>query len=288
MNADADGPAGLGAVVDLDAWDAAAAMRRAAYGDAEPFPHTVIDDALRADAFAAAANAFPTPGGPEWTRYFHINERKYGNGRPETWAAPLQDLLAALCTPAWLRRLEALTGISGLVADPDLDGAGLHVTPPGGHLNVHADFTAHHGHPDWQRRVNVLIYFNDRWRPGDGGALELWSPDVARCVRSIDPIGNRMVIFSTSACSYHGHPTPLGPTAPARRSLALYYFTEGSAAPARSTAYRPLPGAGLRGWAIRADNVALRAYDRFKRKAGLSDEAMSRVLGWPGRVRRPR
>ena len=42
------------------------------------------------------------------------------------------------------------------------------------------------------------------------------------------PLFNRCVIFSTTAFSFHGHPEPVNcPAGQTRKSLALYYFTNG-------------------------------------------------------------
>jgi hypothetical protein len=46
--------------------------------------------------------------------------------------------------------------------------------------------------------------------------------------KKILPLFNRMAIFSTTSTSYHGHPDPLTcPPDRTRKSLALYYYTNG-------------------------------------------------------------
>lgn len=277
-------------VIDLDALPDPTAVR-AAYLAAEPFPHAVIDGLLRPDAYRAAAASFPGVDGPHWTNYVHVNERKFGNPHPETWGAPLRDVADALMSPPFVRFLEELTGIDALLADPDFDGGGLHRSVDGGFLNVHADFTAHHSRPRWRRRVNVLLYFNEDWSPAYRGDLELWDSSMRQRVATVAPIANRMVVFSTDERSFHGHPEPLRlPPGAARRSLALYYFTEEQAVQPRSTAYRSRPGDGVRRPLIWADAQILRAYDRTKRRLGLSDDVASRLLGrvTPRRPRRIR
>ena len=37
------------------------------------------------------------------------------------------------------------------------------ISPYGGFLNIHADFTVHPLKPAWRRRVNILLYFNEKW-----------------------------------------------------------------------------------------------------------------------------
>ena len=67
------------------------------------------------------------------------------------------------------------------------------------------------------------------------------------CVRRISPIFNRMVLFATTDLAYHGHPEPLQcPPGVSRRSLALYYYTNGrpelERSPAHSSLYQRRPG----------------------------------------------
>jgi hypothetical protein len=72
----------------------------------------------------------------------------------------------------------------------------------------------------------------------------------------------------------------------ARRSMALYYFTQDEHAVRRSTNYRARPEDGLKRVAIAADRTALDVYDRLKRRLGLSDEKVQGVLERVNRLRR--
>ena len=94
---------------------------------------------------------------------------------------------------------------------------------------------------------------------------------------SVTPKGNRMLVFTTSDLSYHGHPDGLDcPEDVARRSMALYYFTEEKEQPVRrSTHYRARPEDGSRKYLIAAD-----------RKVGISTTGSSAACGSPTRRRR--
>jgi hypothetical protein len=268
------------ASLDLAALERGVSRLREQYKAASPFPHIVLDDFLDLDVMRDATSEFPSVDGEAWTNYLHVNERKYGNTHPETWGPTLQQVAAELTSARFVRFLSDLTGIAGLLADPTMDGGGLHQTFRDGYLNVHADFTSHHTHRNWRRRVNLLLYCNDDWHPDYGGELELWSTDMKRRVHSISPIGNRVVIFNTDVDSFHGVPEPLTcPPGVARQSMALYYFTEEAAPPvSRSTNYRARPGDGAKGALIYLDKKALRVYDLVKRRLGLSDEVASALL----------
>lgn len=134
---------------------------------------------------------------------------------------------AALRSAPFVRFLELLTGITGLIPDPAFFGSGVHLTAPGGILAVHADFNSLDvGRTRLRRRVNVFLYVNDDWPDEYGGHLELWDRNMSACRQRIHPSLGRLVVFSTTDFSYHGHLSALAaPHDRLRRSLALYYYT---------------------------------------------------------------
>jgi Rps23 Pro-64 3,4-dihydroxylase Tpa1-like proline 4-hydroxylase len=135
--------------------------------------------------------------------------------------------LQELNSAEFLKFLESLTGIEGLIGDPYYEGGGIHETKKGGFLKVHTDFN-YHKKLKLDRRINLLLYLNSDWKEEYGGHLELWDTDMSSCRRKLLPVINRMVIFSTTDFSYHGHPEPLScPDNRSRRSLAFYYYTNG-------------------------------------------------------------
>ncbi|MDX2176183.1 MAG: 2OG-Fe(II) oxygenase [Candidatus Sumerlaeia bacterium] len=245
-----------------------------------PFPHLVLDDFLLPEAAAALEAAFAGARG-EWITWHHVNERKRGfndvQGLPDDARAVVDELQS----PSFVGALERLTGVSALLADPDLDGAGLHETPPGGHLNVHTDFLSHTRRRCWSRQLNLLLFLNRDWPEEYGGALELWSPDVQRCVRRIAPLFNRCVVFRTTGQSFHGVPEGVHcPAGRTRKSLALYYFRdEGHISPLAPTNYFPRPSDDWgRRLLIRADRWALYAYSLLKRYTPIDDKVVGRLL----------
>lgn len=274
-------------VVDLDTLEQSLAELTARYREATPFPHVVLDDFLTPEAAAKAMAEFPSGVDDNWLSFSHVNERKFSQTDPTTWGATLRAVLQVLNSQRFVDFLVELTGIQGLFADPMLEGGGLHQSARGGFLNIHADYTVHPQHQDWQRRVNLLLYLNEDWRPEYGGDLELWAKDMSRCERSVAPVGNRVVIFTTDMDSFHGHPEPTTcPAETSRRSLALYYFTHEQHPVVRSTEYRPRPGDGVRSALIVADKYVLRAFDWSKRHLGVSDKSAAKVLSRIERIRR--
>jgi hypothetical protein len=168
------------------------------------------------------------------------------------------------------------------LADPLLDGGGLHLSHRGGFLNIHTDFSHHHYHKNWKRRLNLILYLNEGWRGEWGGAIELWDSRMRKCVVKYPPILNHVLIFQTDERSFHGFPEPLTcPDTVSRNSLALYYYTMDSSESrsVRSTDYRARPEDGFRKAAlIWLDKQAVRLYSKAKERFGFSDKFASRIL----------
>ena len=248
---------------------------------ARPYPHVVIDDFLPAEVAEALAQDFSQIGEESWKHYHHYNERKLAVTDLDRMPAATQRVIEALQSPQTLDVMTKLSGIEGLICDPSLEGAGMHMVRRGGFLNVHTDFLAHTKQRSWSRHINLLLYLNKEWMEEWNGNLELWDDDLTECVQSIPPLFNRCVIFNTLEKSYHGHPEKLScPPDVNRKSLLLYYYRdEGQELALSSTNYRPLPGDSLaRRILIAADRVLLRLYTFVKGHTKISDRLMDRIL----------
>jgi len=252
----------------------------ARYRSAKPFPHIHLESFLDPELARELAQEFPRTGTAAWTQYKHYNENKQGLTKREQVPNGLGRLIDELNGPEFTASLSRLTGIPNLIADPSLEGGGLHQSGPTGFLNIHADFTVHHHHPHWRRRVNLILYLNEGWQENWGGAIELWDRGMTHCVVKIAPLLNHAVIFSTDEDSYHGFPDGLTcPEGVTRKSVALYYYTEEMVVSARSTNYRARPAdARSKAALIWADKQAVSAYSKLKRKLGLSDNFASSLL----------
>ena len=266
--------------LDLPRFHLMASEARGRFAAALPFPHLVFDDFVAPQVARAVFDEFA--GLPDtWTYYRHVNENKRGFAELSRMGPATQALIGELSSPGFLAAIEALTGVRGLLADPDLDGGGLHETLPGGFLNVHTDFLSHTTRPHWSRQVNLLLFLNPGWEESYRGWLELWDADARQAVARIAPVFNRCVIFRTGNRSFHGVPTAVAcPPGTSRRSLALYYFRdEGQVCALSPTRYVPLPGDGpLRRVAIGVDRLLLQAYAYVKRYTPIGDRIVSRIL----------
>ncbi|ANM32010.1 hypothetical protein ABI59_01390 [Acidobacteria bacterium Mor1] len=200
------------------------------YAAADPFPHIAVDDFLPEGVARMLHDAFPDPESIAWQADATGPQAgKLGtrDARNMAGASPfVQHMLMVFNSSPFVRYLETLTGIDGLIPDPHFHGGGLHQIPRGGRLSIHADFSRHKS-LGLERRVNALLYLNPGWDAAWGGQLELWDREMTRCVERIDPWFNRLAVFSTTATSYHGHPDPLAcPEGITRKSMAFYYYTQ--------------------------------------------------------------
>jgi hypothetical protein len=213
---------------DVARLDQIAADHAPRYRQNQPFPHTVIDDFLPLPLANAIERAFPRPKEIAWDVYVESgNSLKLTTSNELLLPPLLRHALWMFNSGPMIRFLEKLTGIAGLLPDPYFAGGGLHQLERGGFLNVHADFN-YHATLRLDRRINLLLYLNRDWREEYGGQLELWDPSSNTPVKRIVPTFNRCVVFDTTDFSPHGNPTPVNcPPGVSRRSLALYYYSNG-------------------------------------------------------------
>jgi hypothetical protein len=193
----------------------------------EPFSHIVIDDFFDPGAMDDVLTEIDALD--QSKRYAKFLDRKTDHNKyaffPDVVGPNTARLAQCLNSGPFLAYLEKLTGISNLIADPSYFGGGLHWIDNGGYLEVHADFN-HLKQYNLERRINLLLYFNKNWKDEYNGHLEMWDRATMTKRKAVAPVFNRSVIFSTVKEALHGHPTPLSaPPGIARRSLALYYYT---------------------------------------------------------------
>jgi len=210
------------------------------YIQAKPFPHIVLDDFFDPELVEQLLAEFPQPGAIRWQTFDNEHEIKLASAAESSFGPVTRLLLYHLNSITFLEFLTKVTGIPDLISDPRFDGGGLHQIVRGGKLGVHADFNRHRNF-NLDRRLNLLLYLNHDWREEYGGHLQLWNRDMTRCEAKILPVFNRMIIFGTTDFTYHGHPDPLEcPEHMTRKSLALYYFSNGRPAEEKSDAHSTL------------------------------------------------
>jgi Rps23 Pro-64 3,4-dihydroxylase Tpa1-like proline 4-hydroxylase len=229
---------------------------RRQFTNAAPYPFIKVDNFLDPAFAKEVAAAYPSfadalTKGKSFTA---VNEKKKvqitdASRFPEP-IARLNELLAA---PAFLADLSYVTCIPNLLSDAELVGGGMHMTGPGGRLDVHVDFN-YIEERKLHRRLNLLLYLNPTWDESWGGQIQLWDKGVTKCEQSFSPALNRCVIFQTNQISYHGV-NPVTSAAPYPRiSFATYYYTR-EAPPnwqgdVHSTIFRARPEERLRKYVL--------------------------------------
>jgi Rps23 Pro-64 3,4-dihydroxylase Tpa1-like proline 4-hydroxylase len=198
------------------------------YIKAEPFPHIVIDDLFEEETLDKIISEFPNNLDVKGENYNNRAEKKVTLNDLEQLSITTNNFINYLNSSTFLEFLQKLTNIKEtLISDPYLIGGGLHELKNDGFLNIHSDFNRH---PKMKldRRLNILIYLNKNWKEEFGGQLQLWDKEMIECKKSIVPIFNRTVIFSTTDYSYHGNPLKINhPENISRKSIALYYYSNG-------------------------------------------------------------
>jgi len=201
------------------------------YNHAVPYPHVFIDnfvnDTNMLDVIVEEYNHYRCWGHDAISLPHQVKKffSPWCDENIKDIPSVTKNLIDYLNSQPVLDKLEKLTGITGLIADPHLNGGGMHRIDSGGRLSVHADYNRHIFKP-WYRRINLLLYLNKHWQPNWGGDLQLWNKDMTVMVKSTQPLFNRAVIFNTTPTAYHGHPHPLNsPEGVSRYSIAMYYFT---------------------------------------------------------------
>lgn len=199
---------------------------RDVYQSNNPFPHIVLDNFLPLDIANTLAADYPSVDNDAKGWKYHKNENvdRYFVEDTRVFGDNLRSFANAVNSRSFLLFLETLTGISSLLPDPYFIGGGAMATGPGGFLNVHVDFNWHQRLQSW-RRCNALFYLNPDWQKAWGGELELWSTDGKTKQVEVEPIFNRVVIFSTTKQSYHGQPSKTkSPPGQFRKVFSAFYY----------------------------------------------------------------
>lgn len=192
------------------------------FENASPFPHAVIDDFVSNGV--ELLREFPDEDWPHWRSLGDVYQRnKFTCSDISKIPHGLQSVLIELGSPRFLKWLESVTGINGLIPDPYLEGGGLHLSLGGGQLAPHTDFHVYERLKVY-RRLNLIIYLTDSWQPGDGGELELSIPGDLTPLALVEPLMGRGILFETTDTSVHGFRN-LVRDGTRRPSIAVYYYT---------------------------------------------------------------
>jgi Rps23 Pro-64 3,4-dihydroxylase Tpa1-like proline 4-hydroxylase len=200
------------------------------YKNSMPFPHLVMDDFLEGDLAAKLSQEFPAIDDASLFNYSNPLEKKSALNDWNRFPSNTYQFFEFLCSKQFVSELSQILGIQ-LYPDFGLHGGGWHLHPDGGKLNPHLDYNIH-PKLGLQRRINLIIYLSEEWKPEYGGHFGLWSnneetnsPD--KLIKEVEIKFNRAVIFDTSLQSWHGLSRQVTSNGQhLRKSLAIYYLCD--------------------------------------------------------------
>lgn len=194
-----------------------------------PYKHLVLDNFLPLQLAQACLQNFPCIESDVWERANDIDiEIKYRTNWSSEFDIPhgIVDVVRILNGAEILRAFSKVFDIEKLMPDPYFTGGGLNLSTRGGLLDVHVDGN-YHDASGLNRRMNAILYFNQDWQPSWGGEFGIYDETGETCVKKIEPLFNRLVVFDSHDYSWHGLPDPINfPEESPRKSLILYYYTK--------------------------------------------------------------
>ena len=124
--------------------------------------------------------------------------------------------------------LEQMTGISGLLPDPHLVGAGFSIFRDGSYLGSHYDF-------NWNdrlrlhRKLTCMLFLNPNWKETWGGHQQYWESRDGEMIDEVAPMFNRFVLFENKKESpYHSVRRLTCPKSQVRTALRVFYYVSSS------------------------------------------------------------
>jgi hypothetical protein len=191
---------------------------------AKPFEHIIIDNFLEESYAEKLSELFPKLN-DSWHEYKNPIEVKYAFDNINSLPTELKNYFYYLSTNEITDIIKSITTIDDLQYDEYLHGAGIHLHPRYGRLNIHLDYEKH-PYSGKERRLNIILFMSKDWNTNWNGANELWNSDVSKCIAKTEIKFNRAILFKTNDISWHGLPDKiLCPENVFRKSLAYYYVS---------------------------------------------------------------
>jgi dTDP-glucose 4,6-dehydratase len=194
--------------------------------DADPFDHIIIPNFLNKDYAEKLFQEFPEDiESGKWYKYNNPLEKKYARDDVKNFPLELKNLFYLLSTKELISLFSNISNIPTLECDPYLHGAGLHVHPKDGTLNMNLYYEKH-PYLEKERRLNIILYMSKDWKEQWNGETQLWDKNMEKCVVKSPVTFNTAIIFKTNETSWHGLPEKICcPEGVLRKSIAYYYIS---------------------------------------------------------------
>jgi Rps23 Pro-64 3,4-dihydroxylase Tpa1-like proline 4-hydroxylase len=195
----------------------------------DPYFHIEIDNLLPDNLAKELSNDFLDYSDERWFCYKNKIEDKKLLSDWRQFPKATYQLFSFLNSPYMLETLSSMVGTK-LYPDHGLHGGGWHIHASGGKLNPHLDYSMH-PNLDYQRKLNLIIYFCEDWEESYGGHFGLWNSTVdgkaGNLNKEVSMGFNKAVLFDTTQNSWHGMSREVNcPAGNFRKSIAIYYLQE--------------------------------------------------------------
>ena len=138
------------------------------------------------------------------------------------------ELVSFLHSTEFVKWLEDISKIKGLIPDIHLHGAGYMRCGNGDSLKIHTDFNWQ-GEIKLNRVLTLVIYLNKEWKEEWNGDIQFWDKENKECIKKYFPNWGNCVIWEYDESGFHGHPNPLDcPDGEYRDGFRLFYYTSNS------------------------------------------------------------
>ena len=195
------------------------------YQNNKPFNYVVIDNFLKEEYCKDISDGIPSDLN-KYHKYYNPLEVKYAYDNINSLEGITKDLFYILSSKQIIDVFKNITGIENLEYDKYLHGAGVHLHPKNGRLNIHLDYEKHPILENKERRMNIILYLSEEWKDEWNGSTELWDKDITKCFFKSNVKFNRAILFQTNDLSFHGVPEKIScPDNILRKSFAYYYIS---------------------------------------------------------------
>ncbi len=198
------------------------------FNSIKPFPYVIIDNFLNLNLAKKIEKNFPLHTDKKLWSYKNYCEIKKATDNWNMFPPEAYQLLSILNSNDFLEIIKKKIKLKNLYPDYGLNGGGFHIMGEKGKLNPHLDYIIH-PKLNLMRKFNLIIFFNLKWKPINGGELCLYEKNFqnkklpGKLIKKIEPKFNRAVLFDTSRNSWHGVNVVKSMV---RKSMAVYYLTD--------------------------------------------------------------
>lgn len=194
----------------------------------EPFRHCIKKDFLPIDIAYGMYNEIKSIDNNH-LRHFTRNGSNMYELVAKFELIPLGfQVLSYLNSGSFLKSLEEVTGITDLISDPYLLGAGYSKIYNGDRIKVHTDF-------NWNdklklhRACSLIIYITPNWKEEYGGSLDFYDKTGQQIITTIPCSFNTCLIWNYHKLGFHGCTKPVScPDDSFRAAFRMFYYTSNS------------------------------------------------------------